>query len=566
MDGKWNLKLLAIGAALLSTVSLLPASLCCAQRESSLPDTPKPVAQMESAPSPAAFEAFPPPAIDESQPGTDPGVPSWAAGFAAPESDADMAYEPVNESIPRGGAIDLTPLFRVMSRPANVDRGDASDPASQRYNVRMMLWESLAFMASEDAFRFLTDANLRRLTADKPYWHDYFASMGQWNMRRWWDGDDFLVDDIGHPMQGGVASFIEIQNSPRQRDLRLSNSKEYWRSRFLGMMWATVFSTQQKIGPLGEAALGSDGGITYPLNCEFPCTKYVPGVTRYTNNTGWTDFIITPVVGSVWVVLEDFIDLHVSDRLQDRYGNRLWVNIVRGAVNPCRTMANAMRWRMPSYRDFQEDGSNLHITRPMHFLPADDEVVRTLPRFEIFPHFNLISLPVNTASCLHCRQLVAGSGVGFAVRLSKWFDADSDVDYQPNASPLPSDRAGGNATLGTFGFRSGFQNDHFSVKAAVRPGFLSYDRAYESTPSSSNPTPSIGRITHFAAALAINGDYNVARHLALRGVFGNTAVRYRGPNLSAPTPGKPPYLNWLSRENFLTNENWAYQAGAVLRF
>lgn len=559
------MRVLARGAALLFAASLLPSPLSCAQIEDSLPDAPKPAAAAVGvAGSPSSAPLTTP--IEESLAGTGLTLPSKVEGLVTPKLEEGNSEQPVSESPPQGAHIDLAPLFRALNRPGTVEGVDDSEPGSQRYNVRMMLWESLAFMASEDAFRFLTDANLRRLTADKPYWHDYIASMQQWNMRRWWDGDDFLVDDIGHPMQGGVASFIEIQNSPRQRDLRLSNSKEYWRSRFLGMMWATVFSTQQKIGPLGEAALGSDGGITYPLNCEFPCTTYVPGVTKYTNNTGWTDFIITPVVGSVWVVLEDFVDLKVSDRLQDRYGNRLWVDIVRGAINPCRTMANAMRWRMPSYRDFQEDGSNLHITRPMHFLPADDAVIRALPRFEVFPHFNVISFPVNTASCLHCRELVGGSGVGFSARLSKWVDADSDFDYQPNASPLPSDRAGGNVTIGTFGFRSGFQNNHFSVKAAVRPGFLSYDRAYESTPTSSNPMPNIGRITHFAAVLAINGDYNVARHVALRGVFGNTAVRYRGPNLSAPTPGKPPYLNWLSRENFLTNENWSYQAGAVLRF
>ncbi|MGA7859594.1 MAG: hypothetical protein WCA11_16785, partial [Terracidiphilus sp.] len=316
------MRVLARGAALLFAASLLPSPLSCAQIEDSLPDAPKPAAAavgVAGSPSPAPLTT----PIEESLAGTGLTLPSKVEGLVTPKLEEGNSEQPVSESPPQGAHIDLAPMFRALNRPGAVEGVDGSEPGSQRYNVRMMLWESLAFMASEDAFRFLTDANLRRLTADKPYWHDYIASMQQWNMRRWWDGDDFLVDDIGHPMQGGVASFIEIQNSPRQRDLRLSNSKEYWRSRFLGMMWATVFSTQQKIGPLGEAALGSDGGITYPLNCEFPCTTYVPGVTKYTNNTGWTDFIITPVVGSVWVVLEDFVDLKVSDRLQDRYGNRL---------------------------------------------------------------------------------------------------------------------------------------------------------------------------------------------------------------------------------------------------
>jgi len=93
--------------------------------------------------------------------------------------------------------------------------------------VKGLLWQSLAFTGVEDGFRLATDHYMRHLVADGPFWHNYFASLGQWHMDRWSDGDDFLVDDIGHPMQGAVSAFIEIQNSPSQRVLRLSNSKAY---------------------------------------------------------------------------------------------------------------------------------------------------------------------------------------------------------------------------------------------------------------------------------------------------------------------------------------------------
>ncbi|HEV2214253.1 MAG TPA: hypothetical protein VGR64_03115 [Terracidiphilus sp.] len=465
-----------------------------------------------------------------------------------------------------GAQIDLTAMFRAMGRAADRAETDGGSGADSRYHWKPMLWQSLAFIGTENTWRLLTDANMRRLIAGKPYWHDYFASLGQWNMGRWWDGDSILVDDIGHPMQGGVSSFIEIQNSPRQRALRFGMNKEYWRSRMLGMLWATVFSTQQKIGPLGEAALGSDGGITYPLNCPFPCSNYTPGVTKYTNNTGWTDFIMTPVVGTVWVMGEDWIDLKISDRIQDAHPNAWWPKVIRGALNPTRTMANAMRWRKPWYRDFQDNLGDPHMTRFPHLEPGDEEAARTAPRFEVFPHYDAIWLPVNTASCTNCRQATGGYGVGFAARLTKWIDFDSDVNYFANASPLPSDRAGGNATLATFGFRSGVTYAHFSVKASVRPGFLSYDRAYETIAVSWEPTPNLGRITHFATALAVNADYGLTRRVALRLVVGNTGVRYRTDHVTAPGVGKPPYLNWLSHDNFLTNENWMIATGAVLRF
>ena len=120
----------------------------------------------------------------------------------------------------------------------------------------------------------------------------------------------------------------------------------------------------------------------------------------------------------------------------------------------------------------------------------------------------------------------------------------------------------------TVGLRSGYTNSHFSIKASLRPGILSYGRAYQSSPSSTNPAPTIGRITHFATSLALNGDYFIDRHFALRASIGNTAVRYREPYLVplSSRPGTLPYLNWLSRLTFLTNENWAYQTGVVMRF
>jgi hypothetical protein len=475
-------------------------------------------------------------------------------------------WDPEQAGQGEGAQVDLTALFRAMGRAGDRPAVGADSPGSDRYSMKGLLWQSLAFIGTENTWRLLTDPNMRRLTADKPYWHDYIASLKQWNMRRWWDGDSILVDDVGHPMQGGVSSFIEIQNSPRQRLLRFAMTKEYWRSRMLGMLWATAFSTQQKIGPLGEAALGSDGGITYPLNCAFPCSNYTPGVTKYTNNTGWTDFIMTPVVGTVWVMGEDWIDLKISDRIQNAHPNAWWPKVIRGALNPTRTMANAMRWRKPWYRDFQENTRDLHITRVPDWEPGDEEAARAAPRFEVFPHYDAIWLPVNTASCTNCRQLTGGYGVGFAARLTKWIDFDSDVNYLANASPMPSDRAGGNATLGTFGFRSGVTYTHFCLKAAVRPGFLSYDHAYETSPKSGDPTPDIGRITHFTTALAINADYVVTRRVAIRMVLGNTAVRYRTDFENPPGVGAPPYLNWLSHQNFLTNENWTMSTGAVLRF
>lgn len=466
----------------------------------------------------------------------------------------------------QGVHVDLGPLFAAMERPASSQPDNPSEEEPGRYSVKGLLWQSLLFTGVENGYRLSTDYFMRHQVADGPYWHNYFTSLQHWDMNRWSDGDDFLVDNIGHPMQGAVSAFIEIQNSPQQRVLRLSNTKEYWHSRFLALMWATVFSTQQKIGPLGEAALGNDGGYTYVPNCPFPCKSWRPGQT-YLNNTGWTDFIMTPAGGTVWVVMEDFLDRKVSDRVQDAHPDSVFPLILRSALNPARSMANFMRWRTPWYRDYDHYDADRHLTPAVHFIPSDDDAVSQAPRNEIFLHYDAISLPVNTASCTGCRRMLPGYGVGFATRLTRWIDFDSDMDYHSDASPLPSDRAGGSMIMGTFGLRSGLQYAHYAVKAAMRPGFVSYSRAYETSPTTGGPTPSIGRVTHFATALAINADYDLSRHFALRGVLGNTPVRYLEP----PAPGSggigtPPNLNWLSSQVFLTNENWAYQTGVVMRF
>lgn len=482
----------------------------------------------------------------------------------SPNPEKNDFYAEIDTSPAQGIHIDLAPVLRRMDRPGD----DPATAANERYHWKGLLWESFAFFGVENFQRLMADPYFRHLTANEPFWHDYIASLKHWNWRRWDDGDDFLVAYIAHPMQGSVTEFIEIQNDPRGRGLRMGDGRPYWRSQFHAFLWATVYSFDQKLGPLGETALGSEGGYTYVVGCPYPCTAYRPGIDKVTNNTGIVKLVSTPVVGSLWTLMEDGIDRLISDRLQDRYGNRVFVKIIRGSLNPCRTMANTLRWRLPWYRDFAYVQGTGKLTRDPHWLPGDDEAILSAPRLEVFPHFNAVSLPVNTAACTACRKMTYGIGVGFSSRMATYADLDSDVSYQPNASPLPSDRAGGNVMIGTFGLRSGYQNAHFALKASVRPGFVSYGQAYQSSPSATNPTPTMGRVTHFATSLALNGDYFVNRHFALRFVAGNLAVRYREPYLQPANivPGAYPYLRWISKQTFLTNENWTYQTGAVLRF
>lgn len=478
------------------------------------------------------------------------------------------------------------------ARQETAPDAQSTDDRAPGYHWRGLIWQSAEFDIEEIGFRVTSDSTIRDLLVHKPYWHDWLASMQQWNMRRWSDGDDFLVDDVGHPMQGAVSAFIEIQNSPT--DSRLEwGQPGYRRSRFLGFLWATAFSTQQKISPVGEAGIGNDGGFTYGNQCFYHCTDFGPK-DKYTNNTGWTDLVITPVVGTFWVVAEDVLDKQVSDRLNEAYPDKLWPKIVRGGLNPARTFANGLRWHSPWYRDFEHGYPE---AQRVHFFHSDEQEAWSTPaRFQLAPYLTGASLAANTVSCFNCRQTAAGVGLEESAHLRGWLSFDSAVSYHPNASPLPSDRAGGNLLVAAFGLRATRDWHYYAAHIAVRPALVHFDRAYLTSPetivittsppgigtSGADPAstigpgvvdanglpnePKLGAITHFAWDFNFSGDYKIAHGIALRAGVSEDLVHYRTDKVNAPGIGVPPYLSWLSKQNFINRGSVSYQLGPVFSF
>lgn len=465
----------------------------------------------------------------------------------------------------------LDVMRTLPSAPSPVTSQDASlsppRSTSEHYHWKGLLLQSLEFNIIENSFRIASDDQVRDYLANKPYWHDYVASLKQYNMRRWNDGDNFLTNYVGHAMQGAVSGDIEIQNDPTGRMLEISRSRAYWKSRWLAMLWATVYSTQSEIGPMSEAAIGNEGGWTYPVNCKKPCPQYRPGIDNYTNNTGWVDFIITPTLGTLWIIAEDTLDRYVSDRVQGDNYTRRWPKYLRGGLSPARSGANLLRGQKPWFRDWQH--SDTPFFSGIHFIPSDEKLAEQAnrPRFEVSPHFTLLSIAVNTPACQNCRKTTDGTGIETSYRLARWLDADIDLNWQPNASPLPSDRAGGNLFNGLFGFRTGLDTENYALKLVVRPGFVQFDNAYLTSPvDGSSVIPERGTITHFAWNAAVSGDYRLGRNFALRGTIGETLVRYRTAMVDPPGIGTAPYLSWLSHENFVNRGNWIFEAGPVFRF
>ena len=452
------------------------------------------------------------------------------------------------------------------SEVLTVDGGTDDYAKSEHYHWGGLLAQSLFFNVIENGFRAASDDQIRNLLANKPFWHDYAASIRQFNMRRWNDGDDFLVNYTGHPMQGAVSGFIEIQNDPRGRELEISANREYWESRFKAFLWATVYSTHSEISPLGEAGIGNEGGWTYPIHCKTRCTE--PGTYKhYTNNTGWVDFIVTPTAGTLWMLAEDTLDRFVSDRIQGDNRARLVPKIIRGALNPSRTMANAVRFKAPWYRDWQQS-ADMERSRGVHFLPSDEEVAaaQEFRRVSIAPYFR--SMPFGTAS-RSCTLCVQNPGVGIALDygLARWVSVSIAVENQPNPVVKNSTFIGSTMSVG-FGLRLTYETPHNSLSFAVRPGFLITQVAQPLRPEGTSYIDSKQpqSVENGAITLALSNDIKLTPLLSMRFSIGDTIVRTGTSGGHEVGIGSPPYLSWLSKQEYTNRSTWSSAVGPVLRF
>jgi hypothetical protein len=402
----------------------------------------------------------------------------------------------------------------------------------------------------------------RHLLLNKPYWSDYWASLQQFNMRRWNDGDSIQVNYIGHPMEGAIAGYIEIQNDPRGRELKISRDQRYWHSRFRAFLWETVYSTQWEIGPIGETAIFNQWGFTYPIGCpphDLPCQDVDP---KYTNNTGWVDFIITPIVGTLWLLGEDTIDRYVSDPLIQRHPNSFGIKLVRASLNPPASVANMLRGHFPWWRDYDRPGDSESILLGMFVRTMDAEPKE---HGDLYLYYRPLSLGTNTSVCVDCRNTIPGAGVGLGVAVRRYLDVIADVGAQPDASPGSSLNVGGSLITANFGLRSGYSGEHFAAKVSVAPGFASYSRTQPGA-TESDPNPALRRNFNFSTVAALSGDVRFAKHFAFRATLEQMLIRYKSTERDPPGIGSPPRLSFLSHDNYINSTNWGVSVGPVLRF
>ena len=192
-----------------------------------------------------------------------------------------------------------------------------------------VLRESLFFLGVEHSFRFVTEQGTRDAIGNGHYVQGYWDAVG--NLHGWADGDEFYVNYVGHPMQGAVTGYIWNANDRRYSDAQFGANRHYWKSRLRALAFSYIYSVQFEIGLISEASIGK--------------------VQAYFPQQGFVDHVVTPVIGTGWMVAEDALDQYLIKRVETHLDNPYLLVLLRSFGNPSRSFANAMRLKVPWSRD-----------------------------------------------------------------------------------------------------------------------------------------------------------------------------------------------------------------------
>ncbi|MFZ1006122.1 MAG: hypothetical protein WAN65_04765 [Candidatus Sulfotelmatobacter sp.] len=250
------------------------------------------------------------------------------------------------------------------------------------------------------------------------YWRDYKQSLSQWKYSGWDDGDPNWFGYVGHPIQGALTGFVQIQNDPKSEGLVFSRTKAYWKSRLKAALWNAVYSTQWNLGPLSEATVEKYGTKARPPWNEdgsFPCN------TRHCyTGVGQIDIVMTPIGGTGWLIGEDILDRKLVRRVEAATRNRLLIDTARVALNPLRAGANMLHGEHPWYRASRDSqGMSFFVNQRNYFSTSES------PAPQVLNHGNLF-LGYSHIGATHCEVVISGDGTrcdplsALASNLSGW--------------------------------------------------------------------------------------------------------------------------------------------------
>jgi len=460
-----------------------------------------------------------------------PETPSIRVGAQEQESSSKL---PVNS---------LTPSNQLMPAAAKRDRFAFKSAFIQTFDVNLFF----------QIWRVAFDPGLRYNVAHKPFWHDYFSSFKGYDMTHWGDGDDFVVNDVGHPLEGAVFGRVFLQNSPKSQVI-IGKNRQYWMSRLKAMGWAAAWSTQLELGPISETSVGNQGGFTYVPGCgtALSCLNNPAYHKPPATNTGWTDFVVTPLVGTAWILGEDTIDKYIVMPIAVNH-RILGGRVSRSALEPSRSFAALFSGRFPWQLPTAENNF-VSSTRTKPATIPEPDLYPPIGHWEIGTQYTNLSLPVLSNQCSSgaCRKNLSGMGLNFDYNFTRAVAFDSLVNFMPGQQGSKA------AFEGLFGVKLGARFNRFGVFGKVRPGLIYYQQAI---PGGGDVMPnSLSRfVTDFGGVF----EYYPQHNTILRIDAGTTLVRYL---TNRSDDQRYPLGSHLSTQYWVTQGNPQFSTSYIVRF
>ena len=210
--------------------------------------------------------------------------------------------------------------------PASADDDDpANPPESEKFHWKPAIYQSLAAQGFQHAYALIFQEKTQRALKGK-FFSDYWESVK--GVRGWSDGNKFFTNYIAHPMQGSFTGFIFVQNHDRAKRQVFNESPQYWKDRLKALAWSAAWSTNWEVGPISQSSIGNVGLY---------------------GHQGYVDLVLTPTVGTAWMITEEALDRYI---IRHHDGKSLTRRIMfRTFLNPTRSVANVFRFKVPWYRD-----------------------------------------------------------------------------------------------------------------------------------------------------------------------------------------------------------------------
>jgi hypothetical protein len=238
-----------------------------------------------------------------------------------------------------------------------------------RVHWRQLLISSAVFITWQNTANVYSSYWYRHETLTGNWWERYVNSVVGYKFSVWSDGNPLLDDYIGHPLMGSITNALWIQNDPKGMTLEFSNTRPYWKSRLRAMGFSAVYSTEWKLGPIGESGVGHQGDHL----------SYEDEAGRFRNETGFVSLMTTPVGGTLLTVAEDVIDKTVVRRLEN-FNRNPFLLMGYSFLTPGKTTGNLLRFRPPWYRDSRTVKANSFWSDPPE--PAVSSSARASAREE----------------------------------------------------------------------------------------------------------------------------------------------------------------------------------------